>query len=196
MIINLRHKNNIIHYAVYFPLSVIRFLLKNMFAPLILTLKLDAASFQFFETLRREHFPPERNFLAAHVTLFHHLPGENFQQIKQNLLKVSSETKSFQLKFSGWRSLGKGVAMKIESAELLKLRGNLSAIWRDWLTAQDSQKFQPHITVQNKVAPDEARKLHNNLSEKHRSFTGSGEGMQLWHYLGGPWKLSQEFLFI
>ncbi|HEX8289500.1 MAG TPA: 2'-5' RNA ligase family protein [Pyrinomonadaceae bacterium] len=105
-----------------------------MFAPLILTLKLDAASFQFFESLRREHFPPERNFLAAHVTLFHHLPGENFKHIERNLTEISSETKSFPLEFSGWRSLGKGVAMKIESAELLKLRANLSAIWHDWLT--------------------------------------------------------------
>ncbi|HEX8289499.1 MAG TPA: hypothetical protein VF556_16065 [Pyrinomonadaceae bacterium] len=50
--------------------------------------------------------------------------------------------------------------------------------------------------MQNKVAPDEARKLHNNLSEKHRIFSGTGEGFQLWHYLGGPWKLSQEFLFL
>jgi hypothetical protein len=44
--------------------------------PLILTLALDGEAFAFFDGLRRAHFPPERNVVPAHVTLFHALPGE------------------------------------------------------------------------------------------------------------------------
>src|SRR5919112_1744177 len=44
-------------------------------APLILSAVLDAPVQQRLDALRRAHFPPERNHLAAHVTLFHHLPG-------------------------------------------------------------------------------------------------------------------------
>ena len=44
-------------------------------APLILSAVLDAPVQQRLDALRRAHFPPERNHLDAHVTLFHHLPG-------------------------------------------------------------------------------------------------------------------------
>ena len=44
--------------------------------PLIVTALLDEAAQERFDRLRREHFPPERSHLAAHLTLFHHLPDE------------------------------------------------------------------------------------------------------------------------
>jgi len=44
--------------------------------PLILTLKLDEESQAFFDKQRALYFPPERNFLKAHLTLFHQLPDE------------------------------------------------------------------------------------------------------------------------
>ena len=43
--------------------------------PLILTLALDGATFAPLDALRRPHFPPERNLVPAHLTLFHALPG-------------------------------------------------------------------------------------------------------------------------
>ena len=43
--------------------------------PLILTLMLDAGTQAWLEALRRAHFPPGRNLVPAHVTLFHALPG-------------------------------------------------------------------------------------------------------------------------
>ena len=45
-------------------------------APLILTLALDAATQSWLESMRRAHFPPARNLVPAHVTLFHALPGD------------------------------------------------------------------------------------------------------------------------
>lgn len=166
-----------------------------MSLPLILTLKIDAESFQFFDELRGKYFPPERNFLSAHVTLFHHLPGAKIEEIKSDLQKAANETNVFPLEFTKWRFLGKGSAMTIESAELLRLRAKLANLWRDNLTAQDKQKFQPHITVQNKVAPDEARELYEKLSAEWEMKTGTGEGLTLWHYVAPGWKFECEFLF-
>jgi 2'-5' RNA ligase len=60
---------------------------------------------------------------------------------------------------------------------------------------QDSQRFQPHVTIQNKVAPDEARALHRRLSAEFQPFTIRGEGLILWRYLGGPWERIRLFRF-
>ncbi len=45
-------------------------------APLILTLAFDESTFARFDGERRRHFPEKLNFIPAHATLFHHLPGE------------------------------------------------------------------------------------------------------------------------
>lgn len=164
--------------------------------PLILTLKIDDESFHYFDSLRQQYFPLKRNFLAAHITLFHHLPGEKLENIKGELAKVCAETQKFSVHFTEWRFLGKGTAMKIESDELLKVRSKLGVLWRDYLTAQDKQKFQPHITVQNKVEPNTARELFETLSAGLKLKTGEAEGLTLWHYMGGPWKLEEEFPFL
>ena len=164
-------------------------------SPLILTVKLDADSLGFFDALRREHFPPQRNFLAAHITLFHHLPGEDISQVEDDLRRVGAEHKAFEMRFPNLRFLGKGTAAEIESAELLKLRSRLAALWNERLNSQDRQKFKPHITIQNKVAADEARRLYEAMRASWQTKTGFAVGLQLWHYLGGPWKLAEEFTF-
>ena len=167
----------------------------NTFAPLILTLKLDAESFAFFDALRRKHFPAERNFLKAHVTMFHNLPGRQKGKIETDLQELSGKCKPFALQFTKPRFLGKGTAFEIESGELNQLREELKKRWEEWLTNQDLQKFKPHITVQNKVAPEIARSLFDELSADWSPRNGSGIGLQLWHYLDGPWELAKEFLF-
>ena len=58
--------------------------------PLILTLTLDAASFAFFNGLRRGHFRPERNVLPADVALVHHLPGDQQRAIREQLAEIAS----------------------------------------------------------------------------------------------------------
>ena len=71
--------------------------------PLILTLALDADSAAFFEGERRRHFPPERNIIPAHLTLFHHLPGDEEQRITAFLAELCAETAPFALSVSGLR---------------------------------------------------------------------------------------------
>lgn len=163
--------------------------------PLIVTLKIDAESFDYFDSLRRRYFPPERNFLSAHLTLFHHLPGEELEKVRSHLINTGAAFDDFPLDFKEWRMLGKGVAIKVESPQLTVLHTRLSKLWNVWLTAQDRQKLQPHITVQNKVAPDRAKELYETLCADWQPRTGKARGLQLWHYLGGDWKLEKEFLF-
>ena len=162
--------------------------------PLILTLELDRHSFEIFNTLRQEHFPPERNFLDAHVTLFHKLPGERETSIKETLRETSSHS-LFELSFSSLRFLSKGVAVNVESSELVELRKKLVTTWKDWLEPQDKQPFKPHVTVQNKVTPEAAMMLLEHLQKTWTPLTGSGTGLLLWRYLGGPWELVETFPF-
>lgn len=163
--------------------------------PLIVTASLDRESFEFFDSLRRHHFPPERNFLAAHLTLFHHLPGGEVAAVKGFIEKLSSDQAPFDVHFNSLRFLGRGVAVNAEAAELIKIRGQLAAEFEPWLTPQDRQKFQPHITIQNKVEPAAAKELFELMTGKFEPFSGRVEGIGLWHYLGGPWELEGEFNF-
>lgn len=163
--------------------------------PLILTAKLDAESFGFFDLLRKKYFPKNRNFLAAHITLFHHLPDEERTRIEKNLAAVCAAYQPFAVRFPTLRFLGKGTAAEIESAELPRLRATLAGSWEDLLTAQDRQKFKAHITIQNKVAPVEAKKIFEFLQADWQPKTGEIVGLQLWYYLDGPWELVREFSF-
>lgn len=145
--------------------------------------------------MRRHHFPPERNFIPAHLTLFHALPGTNLPAIKRDLSAACGKQKPFSLMATGWRSLGRGTALAFSSPELVTLRQALSREWRDDLTAQDSAKIAPHVTVQNKVAPQEAQRLLRELQAGFAPFAARAEGLLLWRYLGGPWDLVRRFAF-
>ena len=162
----------------------------------ILTLKLEQPVFESLDELRMRYFPPERNFLPAHVTLFHALPGDQEAAVRQTLHTFCSETQTLRLSFPRLRFLGRGVAVEVGSPELIKLRGRLAAVWGRWLGAQDRQVFRPHVTIQNKVAADEARRLYERLNGAWEPLSGRGEGLLLWRYLGGPWKLAGEFPFV
>ena len=163
--------------------------------PLILTLALDAKSFALFDRLRRLHFPPERNFIPAHLTLFHHLPGDEAEAIRATLLERCRSQETLRLTASGLRFLGRGVAYALTSPDLIALRADLAKLWADWLKAQDRQRLQPHVTIQNKVGADRARALFEALQAEFSPFTIRGEGLLLWHYLGGPWEAVETFPF-
>ncbi len=163
--------------------------------PLILTLRLDADSQDFFTAERVRFFPLALNFLDAHVTLFHHLPRDSSDEIAEKLTAFASVQPTFPVQLTGLRSLGRGVAYSLQSSDLLSLRASLANGWSNWLTAQDRQNFKPHITVQNKVAPAEA---HRTLTLLQTSFTPrliEAIGVDLWRYEGGPWNHLQTFLF-
>ncbi|MFD0792117.1 2'-5' RNA ligase family protein [Mucilaginibacter litoreus] len=159
--------------------------------PLILTLRLDAQSQIFFDELRRRYFPPERNYLKAHLTLFHQLPNE--ATTRQCLNEVCQQP--FEMEVTGLRHLGAGVAYELISAELLALHRNLSIRFQEVLTAQDRQGFKPHITVQNKVTVEASKALLDELSQRFQPFAVQATGLDLWEYQGGPWRHSDFYKF-
>ena len=96
---------------------------------------------------------------------------------------------------TGVRFLGRGVAFELSSGELAQLRGSLADAWEPWLTPQDRQRHRPHVTVQNKVAPEVARALHARLSASFVPGEVEARGLGLWRYLGGPWEPVAELAF-
>ncbi|HVF81482.1 MAG TPA: 2'-5' RNA ligase family protein [Flavisolibacter sp.] len=163
-------------------------------SPLIVTLALDQESAQFFNALRQRYFPPDRNFLDAHLTLFHHLPS-NEPKIKEDLVSWSKEREALPLQITEVKSIGKGVAYKIEAAPLLQLHRIMQKAWEPWLKSQDKQKLWPHVTVQNKVTPAIAKETWATLQTTFKPFTVTGTGFQLWSYEGGPWRFIEAFSF-
>jgi 2'-5' RNA ligase len=164
-------------------------------APLILTLALDERSFAFFDGERRRYFPAARNVIPAHLTLFHHLPGGEVDGIRSLLAAVATAHNAFAVAVTGLRPLGRGVAYKLESSALATIRADLARRWAEWLTPQDAQRFQPHVTIQNKADPAQARALLARLEETFAPFMVTAEGLHLWRYLGGPWEAVETFRF-
>jgi 2'-5' RNA ligase len=161
--------------------------------PLILTLSIEKETFLFFNSLRQKHFPPPRNFIDAHLTLFHALPNQH--TVIDAVRDICIEQISFPLIVKEPVSIGNGVAFKIESNEVMQLHKSLQTLWEEGLTLQDRQKLWPHVTIQNKVPPHEAQRLLAELKTDFTPFSTMATGMQLWEYLNGPWKLVKDFSF-
>jgi 2'-5' RNA ligase len=157
--------------------------------PLIVTAALDEAAFDWFDDLRRTHFPPERNVVPAHLTLFHALPGDREAEIGAALKAMCRGAPGpVSLTVRGPWSLGRGVAYRLASPELEAFRGQAAEAFSDWLTPQDRAPWRPHITVQNKVEPEAAKALLSQLQHDFEPFDIEAEGLLVWRYLGGPWE--------
>lgn len=155
--------------------------------PLVLTLRLDEAAQERFDALRRAHFPPERNHLQAHVTLFHALPGAREDEVRADLAGCAQRP-AYDLDVVRVRSLGRGVAYDLRSTVLAEQRAELARRWAPWLTPQDARPHAAHVTVQNKVTPEQARALLRALQASFVPGTVRATGLALWRYLGGPWE--------
>ncbi len=163
--------------------------------PLILTLRMDDPSQDRFDRLREEYFPKERNFIPAHLTLFHKLPGDREREIAATLYDLCGRQEPFSLAATGLVFMGRGVGYRLESSTLPAVRKTLADEWWPWLGAQDRKGFRPHVTVQNKVPPQEARALHRRLEETFAPFEVGAKGLLLWRYLGGPWEPAGSYGF-
>jgi hypothetical protein len=156
-------------------------------APLIVTALLGREDFAWADALRRAHFPLERNYLRAHVTLFHHLPPSVERELCDALRDEALDSAP-TARLASLFSLGRGVAYRIESPDLAAIRARLADRFATMLTPQDGQGWRPHITVQNKVAPDAARELLSVLSADFVTRPLELSGLAAWRYRGGPWE--------
>lgn len=144
--------------------------------------------------MRRAYFPPERNQLPAHLTIFHALPPSAETEARHRLAEAVKGPPPPAL-IAGLMDLGGGVALRIVSDELDRIRDELSEAFRGLLSAQDSQGWRPHVTIQNKVAPKVARALIEELEKGFESRPLAIRGLGLHRYLGGPWERLADYPF-
>lgn len=163
-------------------------------APLIVSALIGAADFAWLDGLRRAHFPPERNLLPAHLTLFHHLPPSVGPELARRLGEAArgpapAATAAAPI------SLGRGVAIRIETPALAAIRRDLADAFAGLLTPQDASGWRAHVTIQNKVAPEAARALLHELAAGFRPRPVAIAGLAVWRYRGGPWEAVSRHMF-
>lgn len=156
--------------------------------PLILTLAFDVPAFARFDGERRRYFPESLNLIPAHATLFHHLPGARERGVIETVTALARTLAPPEVAVTGLRFTGRGVAYVLDSEPLSAFRARLGRSFEPDLTAQDRQGWRPHVTVQNKVAPEKARALHAALQHGFAPFRFTAPATLLWRYLGGPWE--------
>ena len=164
-------------------------------APLIVTAQLPREMHGRFTALRRAHFPPERNYLEAHVTLFHALPPQCLGEATTYLKRLAADFAPPAGQVEGLMSLGRGTAIKLSSPALLELRDRIADHFGGMLTQQDQHRPRLHVTIQNKVTGAEAKALQAALAGTIPPEAFAFRGLALHRYLGGPWELAKEFAF-
>lgn len=155
--------------------------------PIIVTAQFDAGADALFQRRRQEFFPPQLNFIPAHLTLFHNLPGDREREVVAGIAAAIEGQPPVVVHVPALMSLGRGVAYRLGSDELMSLRGRMVQRFDGMLVRQDRQGFRPHVTIQNKVSPAQAKGTRAILEREFAPFDATIEAIQLWHYRGGPW---------
>lgn len=166
-------------------------------APFIVTAEMPGDIFAWSNALRREHFPPERNVLAAHVTLFHSFAPSLREDLLRTLGEYAAVFAPPEALAEGLMNLGKGTALAVRSPGMLAIRERIAERFHGALTSQDQHTPRLHITIQNKVTPDEARRLQRELEGyPPRAFCFTGLGLHIYrgpHWEGlGVWRFRGE----
>ena len=159
----------------------------------IVTLGMDDDSQAWFEELRQRYYPPALNRIPAHLSLFHALPGDN--SVRYALDQSARAAGPFRMQVTGVRSMGRGVLYGLEAPELMRLHRGLVDQFRTYLTPQDKQPLRPHVVVQNKVEPAEAKTLLALLQAGFSAREVEAMGLDWWEYRGGPWRFIERFAF-
>jgi hypothetical protein len=165
-----------------------------MAGALIVTAEIGLADLAWLDHLRRVHYPAERNQVPAHLTMFHALPPSAEAELRSRLSRLASTSRP-QATVEGLLDLGGGVAFRVVSPDLDRVRDELAHDLRGMLGAQDSGGWRPHITIQNKVTAKDARSLTASLERDFRPCPLAISGFGLHRYLGGPWERLQVYPF-
>lgn len=165
-----------------------------MAGALIVTAEIAARDLASLDQLRRAHYPTERNRLPAHLTMFHALPPSAEGEVRSTLSRFGAERPP-SASIEGLMDLGGGVALRVVSPDLDRIRRDLSEDFHGLLGAQDSGGWRPHVTIQNKVPPKEARALIASLQRDFRPRPLAISGLGLHRYLGGPWESLANYAF-
>ena len=165
-----------------------------MAGALIVTAELGAEDLAWLDALRRRHYPPERNRVPAHLTMFHALAPSAEDEARRRLA-FHAAGPAPAARIAGLMDLGGGVAFRVVSNGLDAIRDELAHDVHGLLGAQDAGGWRPHITIQNKVAPKAARELLRLLERDFQPRPLHIAGLALHRYLGGPWETVARYKF-
>jgi hypothetical protein len=162
--------------------------------PLIVTALFGDGDNGWLQELRRSHYPPELNRVPAHLTLFRQLPPSLWPELKDRIGGYAAAPPP-RATVAGVMDLGAGTALRVESEELEDIRYDLALALHGLLTPQDAGPWRPHVTVQNKVEPREARRLQGALRGRYEGRPLAIRGLAVWRYLDGPWEPVRDWSF-
>lgn len=162
--------------------------------PLLVVAELPPDVFAWAEGLRQAHYPPDRNRLGAHVTLFHGLPPSAETEVR-GLLSELSRRPPPDAAIRGLMDLGRGTAFAVDSPAMADLHQDMAERLHGLIQQKDARPLRLHITIQNKVAPAEARALQAAMARSFepRSFRFRGFGLYGW--TGENWRQDRVFPF-
>jgi 2'-5' RNA ligase len=162
-------------------------------APIIVTALFGDGDNGWLQDLRRTHYPPERNQVPAHLTLFRQLPPSLEPELATRLARATAAPPPHAT-IAGIMDLGEGTAFRVESEALDAIRAELAEAFHGLLTPQD-RGWRPHVTIQNKVARAEARRLQRDLGATFSPRPLAIRALAAWRYHGGPWQPVREWSF-
>lgn len=165
-----------------------------MAGALIVTAELGKADFAELDALRRRHYPPERNRVPAHLTLFRALPPSSEPEVRRSLARAAAAPAP-RADICGVMDLDSGVALRVASEELQRVRDDLAGQFHGLLTAQDVGRWTPHVTIQNKVEPRTARALLREMRATFEPRPLKIAGLQLIRYVEGEWEPLASYCF-
>jgi hypothetical protein len=162
--------------------------------PLLITAELPPEILSWADGLRRAHYPPEKNRLRAHVTLFHALPPSAEGEVRRLLAELAKGAAP-QAWVAGIWDMGGGTAFDVASEGMEALFEDLREAFHGIMTLQDDRKLRLHITVQNKVPPGTAKVLQAELRKtfEPRAFHFRGLGLYAWDE--GLWQPIADYPF-
>jgi hypothetical protein len=162
--------------------------------PIIVTALFGDGDNGWLQELRRLHYPPERNRVPAHLTLFRHLPPAIEPELSRRLAQAAAAAPP-RAEIAGLIDLGAGTALGIASGALEDIRADLADALHGLLTPQDQAPWRPHVTIQNKVEPREARRLQQQLRGRFERRPLALKGLAAWRYRDGLWDPIRTFPF-
>ena len=163
-------------------------------APILVTALFAPGDDGWLQELRRAHYPPERNRVPAHLTLFRQLPPSAEAELHRRLAAAAASPPP-RATLAGIIDLDGGTALRVDSEELEEIRADLADALHGLLTPQDQAPWRGHVTVQNKVEPRAARLLQAELRARFQPRPLAIRALASWHYRDGPWQPLRTYPF-
>jgi hypothetical protein len=139
------------------------------------------------DALRRTHYPPDRNRVPAHCTLFHAIPGMVAAELIERIATLTAQTPPPHARLDRVIDLDRGTALGLFSPDLIDLRETLADHFHGLLTGGDAVPPRLHVTIQNKVDRPAARALQRTLGASWQPIDAMIPALAVHRVVDGTW---------